>query len=253
MADNTITNYFNQTKKDATTVFDDDRRVKAVPISKNFYDDCLAQQNSKCTNLICLQPISALEMKVNDFKSKNQKIKDAIITCSSIIVEKNCEIEELNKKLASMKTINVGEATNADLSIFSEFSSDFSSNQLAGLRSIGQTQKEDSTFVSLALKSLYGEKLETLQTKTITGRSKPGTKKEKMTPEKIATLGQIFHSRLMHSTNDSAERIMREKRLNKLIKDAQINITKNLQCKTKAEEIGRRLLLSENAINDSNK
>lgn len=47
--------------------------------------------------------------------------------------------------------------------------------------------------------------------------------------EKKTIIGKIFQSRLHHVAVDSIERAEREKRLNKLIKDAQSDITKALK------------------------
>lgn len=132
--------------------------------------------------------------------------------------------------------------------IFDEFSSEFTSSQLADLRGVSQEKRADSKFVSLALKSLYDKKLETLETKSVTGRcSKSGQKKEKMTPEKTAILGKIFQSRIQHATTDTTERFMREKCLNKLIKDGLSNITTALKKQTIEKEVGRRLTSSTNS------
>lgn len=249
-----ITDYFRKNKKDAETV-QNNNREKILSSSEQFYRMYLAQQNSSCNNTSCFEIVSKLESQIKDVQAKIQNTKDAIVTCQSVISQKNCKIEKLEKKLTSMNVASVCVANNNRDSIsglnrvliFDEFSSDFTSSQLADLRQVGNAKREDSTFILIALKNLYEKNLETLETKSLTGRSKPGQRKEKMTPEKTAILAKIFQNRLQHATADTQERVSREKCLNKLIKDAKDNITKSLHKQTTEKEIGRRLMFSENS------
>lgn len=252
-----ITDYFKKNKKGET--LQHINQEKKLSSSEQFYRMSLAQQKLKCKNTSCIEIILELESQVKDIEIKIQNTKDAIVTCQSIISEKDCKIEALEKKMASINVTSDSVATNnhdadSDLNsvlIFEEFSSDFNSTQLADLRKVGKEKREDSKFISVALRSLYDKKLETLETKSITGKSsKPGQQKEKITPKKIAILGKIFQSRIQDATADPTERVMREKRLNKLIKDAQSNITKALKNQRIEKEVGRRLTSFENCNSD---
>lgn len=247
-----ITDYFKKSKK-AETLPSNNEQIQSS--SEKFYRMAFAEQKSKCKKKSCIEIISALESQIKEMEEKNQNTKDAIITCESVIAEKNCQIKELEKKLSSTNVTSDSVATlnrdtgcdSNEILIFHAFSNDFTSSQLANLREVSKEKRDDSKFISLALKSLYDKNLETLEMKSITGRSsKPGQKKEKMTPEKTAILGEIFHNRLQHATADLTERTNREKRLNKLIKDAQCNITKALKTQKAEKEVRRRLASLEN-------
>lgn len=186
-----ITDFFTKSKnqtQQTIDVNDDDLLVEeaTVPASKKFYEECLIQQKSTCSSDLCARMKNSFELNIKDTEKKIENIRQAIETCTSIISEKNNEIDELNTKLKAKRTANDNTPNNccgSDSLIFSEFADKFTQNQIAGLRKIGKTKREDSTFVSLTVNSLYEGQLEMLQNRSVTGRSKAG-KKEKMTPEK---------------------------------------------------------------------
>lgn len=59
----------------------------------------------------------------------------------------------------------------------------------------------------------------------MTGRSAGGQVKEKMSSQKHTILTNIYTERIMIATQNSAERVVRQKKLNKYIKDAIRNIS----------------------------
>lgn len=233
-------------------------REEVQSVTQQFYKECLATQSMICNQQRCFEVRSTLKSKIKHIQSKNQDIKDAIGTCRSIIAEKDQEIAALTKIVESLTVIGDCPSTSTESNIvdcpststesniverqteplnFIEYVNYFSEDQLSQLRSIGGSKPEDSSFVSTALRGLYDGKLDTLRSKTVCGRGQ----KEKMTPKKVEIINEMFQQRLHKCTSDANERIVRKKRLNKLIKDAQFNITKSLNKKKEEDEICRRL------------
>lgn len=138
------------------------------------------------------------------------------------------------------EAISVSNKSNvSNLLRFTGFSNIFTSNQLAELRTIGLSAREDSSFVSSVMKFLYAGRLTILKTKSVSGRStKIDQPKEKITPEKENVIRKTFAERMIDVNDD---KLGREKKLNKFIKDALINIGKSVEMKEKQKQIVRRL------------
>lgn len=127
---------------------------------------------------------------------------------------------------------------------FTTFSHNFDNNQLAQLRSTGQLQRDDSTFVANSLKFIYDENLDSIKGKSLTGRGRHKTdKKTQLTPEKVLILKNLFGERLNYITRNEDEKKLREKSFNKHIKNAVANITRtadklkiNMEIQRKLEE-----------------
>lgn len=62
-----------------------------------------------------------------------------------------------------------------------------------------------------------------------------------MTPAKHRLLTEIYTERILNATQDCAERVSRNKKLNKYIKDAIHNITKTIDPKELEKETCQRL------------
>lgn len=168
-------------------------------------------QKTKCNNEHCIEVKCMLESQIKNIQVKKQNNKEAIQTCLEIITQKNIEIAALKKNIELLNCPTKSSGTsvsvcNANSSAavavqqketldFIEFARHFTENQLSDLRSFRVTKSEDSTFVSLALRSLYEDKLETLQTETVTGRGYRGMEKKKMTPEKVEIIGKLLENR----------------------------------------------------------
>lgn len=229
-----------QTKRKPTTqLIESESEDEVIPTPKIFYRDALLLQKTKCTKNACVQSKSLIERQIKEMESKKKKTEEAIATCKSIIAKKEHTIEVLKKESFHVKE-SEGSNRSVEL-IFDEFASEFTQSELADLRLIGGTQREDSTFISLSIKFLYKDKLHTLQKKSVTGRSKPGMKKECFSPEKVKILSSMLQKRLANSTDQPEERVARNKRLNELIKSAQLNISKSLKKKEVENELIRRL------------
>lgn len=122
---------------------------------------------------------------------------------------------------------------------FFDFSNVFTSDQLADLRSIGLSAREDSSFVSSILKFIYADRITILKLKPVSGRTtKIDHRKEKITPEKDKIIRKMFFERLLDVEDGRSER---EKKLNNRIKDALNNIATSVENKEKEKKIVRRL------------
>lgn len=170
-----------------------------------------------------------VDMQVQSSGQPNDLTVETLSQTDRQPVNRTCQSNRLSVKSATQSDLQPVEGTvqdNYQALNFAGFSSKFEETQLADIRLIGPIKREDSTFISVALRSLYHKRLELLAKKTITGRSKNG-EKEMLTPENVETIKQLFKERMNHV--EPGERAAREKNVNKYIKDAQINITKSLK------------------------
>lgn len=223
-----ITEYFKKKNKSATN----NEIVRKEKKKVDFYEDCLQD----CRNEQCIKKKSDLKMQIKEIKTKVVKCEEAIKSCQSVVDEKKSEINNLQKKMPECV------ASSTPQLMFESFSNDFNAEQLSHLRSIGPNIRGDSTFVSFVVKYMYSEKLESLKTKSACGRKyKARQNKNEMTPQKKQTLQNIYIERIRNFGVDLFERNMREKQLNKLIKNAFINITKSLEIQNIEKETCRRL------------
>lgn len=106
----------------------------------------------------------------------------------------------------------------------------FSCEQIDHLNTFQINVRADSSFVSYIVKYLYAENLDLVANKSSCGRSnKKGGEKKAMTPVKKKLLSDVYAVRLHNYVANIEERNSREKRLNKLIKDAFASISKSVK------------------------
>lgn len=223
---------------------------RPVGVHNQFYNDCLQQQH-ECQNELCVKAKCELYKKKEEIREKIRKNEDAIRICSMVVSEKDQEIERLRKQFESIETnesqlsnfntvpdiasqsiSNATASAEKETMSFGAFLNDFTEQELAVLRSVGDNSRDDSTFVSSAMKYLYKENIDVLKQKSLTGRTtKSGQTKQPMTPEKYDTLSRIFSERINAITSDHIQKEIRTKRFNKFIKDAINNINKATQTK----------------------
>lgn len=226
-----ITHFFKQTKKNCDK---SEENIEKGTIPEQFYGECLTAQVHSCDKVDCINTKATLKSELKAMQEKCRNIKEAIEICAEIVADKDSEIQNLLQKLAVTTTEKcvgaeclVKESTNkCNNGLFNAFQSDFNADQLSYLRSVNNQSEKDSHFVKTAMEGLYDGRLNALKNKSVTGRSKAGQTKEKMTPAKHSILAGIYKERILTATQDSAERVLREKKLNKYIKDAIHNITK---------------------------
>lgn len=180
---------------------------------------------------------------MENIETKRRIHAEAIKTCSLIIAEKECEIDQLKRMHSQIYSSNEPATISSQNSLcFHQFEPNFCSSQLADLRSIGTTKRDDSKFISLVIKFMYNENLPCLKTKSVSGRSvKQGETKTQISPEKVTILKNIFSERIYGATDDDSERNERKKKLNRLIKDALHNISKRIDANEKEKEVAKRL------------
>lgn len=185
---------------------------------------------------------------MREIKEKCHFHENAVKECSSIIAEKDSTINELKK------FVNEKEKTNSDINNgidsndkirFSDFSNLFTASQLLNLRDIVSTKRGDSTFIATTIRMLYDGKLDCLQTKSVSGRSTKGKLKEKITPDKMDIIQRIYCERINVVSKDNTEKEARKKQMNKLIKDALVNISRNSELKTSENNPCRQIQFTE--------
>lgn len=202
-----------------------------------FYEDC--ESEHRCSSE-CTVEKDNLKIKINETKETIKKIEDAIISCRSIIVEKNFEIENLQKRLPEDSNPVSNDAPEL---MYTSYSNVFSCEQTTQLRSIGTSARNDSTFIIYAIRCLYAENIDSVRNKSACGKKVKRGEKQKtmMTPEKKKTIENIFDERMRGSGLSILEQNFRKKQLNKLIKDALANITKSLDSRNAVNEACRQL------------
>lgn len=220
-----------------------------------FYERCMT---NACREEKCVSEKLAEQKKINELLEKCEKTKEAIKSVNSIIKEKNNKIEAL-RKLLETSTIQRPKKTKSAAIIakvtpvcqttsmpdavivtkegakhiqsqlsFSKFLGHFNELQLAQLRSLGPTVRDDSSFVFSAMRFLYSDRLDCLKSKSVSGRGRTKVeKKEKLTPEKKTIIEEMFVERISRISVNKEENISRNKLLHKYVKDAIYNISRS--------------------------
>lgn len=156
----------------------------------------------------CQDEIELLSENLKQLNSNEKTLKKKYHQLLIGNLQKDIIIQNLKRKLESQK--------------FSTFFEEITANCLNELRKVGNTRKEDSKFIRLALIDLYGKK--ELKTKTLSGRSKSGNKTDQIAPEKINILKRLFEERLSYI--DGVDDL-RKKSLEKLIRNGIDNANKH--------------------------
>lgn len=246
-----ITDFFAQSKN--LKEIETDSEKNPEKICEQFYENCLFNQK-KCQSKTCDEQKSIFQNKINDLEKKCMSYEQAIQLCESVLKEKDAKIANLRKNIetttetTSSETVSNLNKNSANFTsnvpkklTFDEYVNEFSEQELAKLRSIGDVSREDPKFISTAMKFLYANRLFCLKNKSITGRSRYGPKKDIVTPEKMTILRKIFDERIGMMTNDDEERDVRKKKLNKHIKDALATISRSEEANSTATEIAHNL------------
>lgn len=248
-----ITDFFKSTKNINAEVVDQ-AVDETSSLSTQFYQACLDEQNKQCNNLDCIRKKNELKKQVGEMKKKCSEIEYKVRICNMVIGEKDTKIKSLKKEIETThaeSSTAVCQNTPPDTESFTAFSAHFSNEKLAILRSIGPDKKEDSSFVNAAVKALYLKRLDVLENKSVTGRSKGEQKKEPMTPEKRNILNRIFTERIHLVASDGNERTSRIIEINKHIKFAIININKSNRSENIDKAVCQKLAVSANSKTSS--
>lgn len=240
-----ISQFFSVKKKCNDSIRVDNQSVNPVAA---FYERCL-KVSLPCNKAPCLDMKASLMRQISELKEKNTKAEDAVKICSAVIKKKDEVIEKLSKTLngvtldsksLALPTENHPKEIESKYTFNDQFGKILSSEQLGRLRSIGTMPKDDSTFVFTCVNFLYEDRSHELQSKSLTGK---GKNKEKMTPEKVKLLGQLYEERLNNLAIDEIAQRDRQKKLNVLIKNAIRNINKMNEGKEAEQKISDNLLL----------
>lgn len=164
------------------------------------------ESDDKCN--FCASEIEAVEKEIasieKECKLLRQKYHDKLVEN----LKKDVEIEQMELQIQ-------------DKSDYADFTEHFSDDSMKNIRSLGLTEASDSKFVLAVVRGLYENRLEVLQNKNLSGRSKLANK-EPMTPEKMGIIKDIFSKR----TNGSNESDKRRQNLRKMVKSAIETINK---------------------------
>lgn len=168
-----------------------------------------------CQNEICFKEIEALEKEIACNESKYEEIKQKYQTALVENLKKDLVLDSLIQKAKEHR--------------FSGFSEFFPSNTLIELNLIGPSEKDDSSFVSTTIRSLYSDNLALLETKTLSGKSKENNK-EAMSPAKVVILKNIYDKRMEYLETDCLlTNKKRKKNFSKHVKTALESINKSSQ------------------------
>lgn len=126
------------------------------------------------------------------------------------------KISESDEKIAAKVCTN-GNKT------FSTFENVLTNNELAVLRSIGSSKKDDSSFVLNSIRFLYKNDIDKMSCLSLTGRSRGPEAKQKMSPNKYDTVNKMFLERLTSFELNSTEFTDRSKQIDTHVKNAFIN------------------------------
>lgn len=243
-----ISSYFKQVK-DVADIEPIEGEKTEECVCNQFYKNCLKQQQEKkeCPNELCVKLNSDINQKREQVREKIYNIEEAIRMVSMVLSEKNEEIERLKKQVAGNIATNSNRASRSRTppkitpqtnppeekkitKSFAAFTENFTEDELAELRSTGDTISKDSTFIFKCMKYLYKQNVIALKDKSVTGKSTKGNSKEPVTPKKYEILSQMLTERI-HSivVKDSKECQSRIKALNSHIKNAINNINRSTQ------------------------
>lgn len=162
-------------------------------------------ESDGCSKISCSNEICALQTEINEIESKIKEFRSMYYDMLVENVNKDLEIESLEKKNGSNRK-------------YLGFEENFSPESLENLRLFDIGKKDDSKFILAAVRGLYSDDLKVLKKKTISGRSK-SQPKEKISPKKMEILKQLFKSRV-------GDDVAREMDLGKFVKSAIVSINK---------------------------
>lgn len=154
--------------------------------------------------------------QIEILKNENQPFQSS----STLRVEKN--VVNDHRQIQAVSSSNSGEnaMANRSVSVFQSFANNIDPKDLAKLRSIGSSKKEDSTFVLNAVQFLYKNDTKKISSLSLTGRSREVEPKNRMTPEKRKMIENLFAERLHSFDLDSTEVSTRNSKISSHMKNA---------------------------------
>lgn len=117
----------------------------------------------------CCEKATDLKKELHILTETAKKLKQGYHSLLIENLKKDLIIRQIKTKIEEKK--------------FLRFENKLSKECLEKLNSIGNSQKQDSTFIAIALNGLYDDNTEIVKQKNLTGRSRNGVKSQ-ITPEK---------------------------------------------------------------------
>lgn len=196
-----ITQFFRHGENSIST----SSSVTNIPkdVAASFYTSSARVQlhGDKCVQQACVTEKRKLLEQLAKSEEKVQQTKQAIRMCKQVIEEKNAVLSSLKEQL---KQQNQAETHKETDQLFIGYESNFSSDGLSALRSIGGTKSDDSKFVSTGMRFMYQGQIERLENVSVTSNSKKKrthpdateNSKEKMSPAKLDAVKSIYSQRM---------------------------------------------------------
>lgn len=158
----------------------------------------------------CQQEIDFLKARLEQLNSDTKKLKQEYQNSLVENLQKDCVIRKLKQKIKDKQS-------SLD-SKYEKFKGTLTDTCLDDLKSIGNSHREDTRFISTALNNLYRENVDILKKKSLGGRSKD-KEKTAISPEKIKTLEDIFAERISYIPTAEVDDL-RKINVHKLIRNA---------------------------------
>lgn len=174
-------------------------RINDILNAKIVFDD-------KCSNLDCRNEIQLLEDDIRQLKAKLKETKEKYHTSLVENLKKDVEINYLSEKVKNLTD---------ELGIY--FNSKFQDEMF----SLSSSERDDSTFVLMAIRHLFRDKIGSLSNYSMSGRSKSGAKN--IFPEEDALIvRKVFEKRMALLAEKGVNILDRQKpaNINRLIKEA---------------------------------
>lgn len=160
----------------------------------------------------CEKEIEALTNELTEYTSKANTLKQKYKNSLIVNLQKDVQIRNLEQKIKSKRNLNFVEL------------SDETRNKI---KLIGDSAREDSTFVNCVLHHLYNDNIEIIKKKTLSGHPKASASTVccEISPDKKNTIEKLFNERLSYLPPSQVDE-ERKKKLNKLIRNAIDNAKK---------------------------
>lgn len=248
---NPITNYFqNQKSTTSSNIQIQQTNEQNSTICEDFYKECLTEKLCECKMDNCVSEKQRLKLYLANCENTLKQVNLNVDRIGKTLSRKETTISKLEAKIqnhqlvmtAAMTTTtnsstgttisNVLTTSNTDTTptaatkktLFSTFSEKFSTMELAEFRSIGSAKPNDSTFVLKIIRSLYRNELTKIDSISVSGRSRKGESKEKMSEQNFEIVKDMLAERLESLNLVSNEYACRKKLVGAHIKNAFANI-----------------------------
>lgn len=166
------------------------------------------------------EKLNISERKNKELNKDNKQLKHMLSQSNRINLNKDLKIEQLQKKpeTNSVKLDNK--------LVFSGFTRIFNEMELASFRSIPASSSRDSSFILLALRTLYKEDLSVLNSRTGSNASQG---KQPITPTKRQIIQDLFFERLETLGLEAIECNSRKSKLGEHTANSIVNVRKSLK------------------------